>query len=323
MVTRQRRVRVGRDPRRRRVVADAADRGVHGSTSAAGQAAAGVRHATAPAPTCHPPPRSRRRRRSGEQTDADLRARNGQRQPPTADAARPGAARVAGVDVRAYVGVPLAADRLAARSIVLAQGLAALAAGVAPAPPRPAFVGAWRELVDHARDLGQVVPVAASLTRREQSSAVDSPAGGGTGPPRRQLTSSGRPCRSPTRRARPTGGRSTTSAGRCRPRWAGGGGGGPRSAWRRSAAGTRASPDAARRRRGAPARLGISRPPPTKLACRPNVGCVSWCLAAARITSCPSRQGRVRRVRGMRTMDRLHEVHRSRLARAGGSRAGR
>jgi hypothetical protein len=34
------------------------------------------------------------------------------------------------------------------------------------------FVGAWRELVDHARDLGQPVPVGALATRREQSVAL-------------------------------------------------------------------------------------------------------------------------------------------------------
>ncbi len=36
-------------------------------------------------------------------------------------------------------------------------------------------VGAWRELVDHARDLGQAVPVTMSTTRREQSTAITSP----------------------------------------------------------------------------------------------------------------------------------------------------
>jgi hypothetical protein len=36
------------------------------------------------------------------------------------------------------------------------------------------IAGAWRELVDHARDLGQAVPVTAVATRREQSSAIES-----------------------------------------------------------------------------------------------------------------------------------------------------
>jgi Transglutaminase-like superfamily len=36
------------------------------------------------------------------------------------------------------------------------------------------IVGAWRELVDHARDLGHPVPVGSVVTRREQSVAVDS-----------------------------------------------------------------------------------------------------------------------------------------------------
>ena len=34
------------------------------------------------------------------------------------------------------------------------------------------FVGAWRELVDHARDLGQVVPLGPTVTRREQSAGI-------------------------------------------------------------------------------------------------------------------------------------------------------
>ncbi len=41
------------------------------------------------------------------------------------------------------------------------------------------FVGAWRELVDHARDLGQPVPVGALATRREQSVVL--PTGGAIG----------------------------------------------------------------------------------------------------------------------------------------------
>ena len=36
------------------------------------------------------------------------------------------------------------------------------------------FVGAWRELVDHARDLGQPVPLGPTVTRREQSGAIGS-----------------------------------------------------------------------------------------------------------------------------------------------------
>ncbi|PUA81701.1 DUF3488 and transglutaminase-like domain-containing protein [Nocardioides currus] len=34
------------------------------------------------------------------------------------------------------------------------------------------FVGAWRELVDHARDLGQPVPLGPTVTRREQSGSI-------------------------------------------------------------------------------------------------------------------------------------------------------
>ena len=38
--------------------------------------------------------------------------------------------------------------------------------------PSARFVGAWRELVDHARDLGQVVPLGPTVTRREQSVGI-------------------------------------------------------------------------------------------------------------------------------------------------------
>ena len=34
------------------------------------------------------------------------------------------------------------------------------------------FVGAWRELVDHARDLGRPVPLGPTVTRREQSGSI-------------------------------------------------------------------------------------------------------------------------------------------------------
>ena len=36
------------------------------------------------------------------------------------------------------------------------------------------IVGAWRELVDHARDLGQPVPLGPTVTRREQSGTIGS-----------------------------------------------------------------------------------------------------------------------------------------------------
>ena len=48
------------------------------------------------------------------------------------------------------------------------------------------FVGAWRELVDHARDLGQVVPLGPTVTRREQSAGI---ASGQAGPLARRADS--------------------------------------------------------------------------------------------------------------------------------------
>ncbi len=107
-----------------------------------------------------------------DQTDTQLRARKGQ-DTPDRPAPDPGLPRWL-VWTLLLGGVPLLAVGSLLASIVLVKAWRRSrrrTSGTASAR----VVGAWRELVDHARDLGQAVPVGASLTRREQSSSVDSP----------------------------------------------------------------------------------------------------------------------------------------------------
>ena len=70
-----------------------------------------------------------------------------------------------------YIGLPLLAAALLLAAVV---GLKAWRRhrrrSAASASAR--FVGAWRELVDHARDLGQPVPLGPTVTRREQSAGI-------------------------------------------------------------------------------------------------------------------------------------------------------
>ena len=90
------------------------------------------------------------------------------------------------------------------------------------------FVGAWRELVDHARDLGQPVPLGPTVTRREQSGAIGSEQAPVPGAPRRRLRlrpehpRGGRP-------RRRTGRLWTPSDARCRGPWVAVSGCSPRS----------------------------------------------------------------------------------------------
>ncbi len=116
-----------------------------------------------PPPNPIPPPSD-----AGDQTDADLKERKATRK--KAEEKEGILAEVpawVGVIVR-YVGGPLLA-LLALLALVV--GLKLLrrrrrrSAGTASAR----FVGGWRDLVDHARDLGQVMPLGPTVTRREQS----------------------------------------------------------------------------------------------------------------------------------------------------------
>ena len=76
-----------------------------------------------------------------------------------------------------YVGVPLVALTILLSSIVVAKLLRRRRRRTR-SKISSRFVGAWRELVDHARDLGQPVPVGAGVTRREQSRRLGSPGAG-------------------------------------------------------------------------------------------------------------------------------------------------
>ncbi len=117
-----------------------------------------------PPPNPIPPPSD-----AGEQSDADLKERKATRKKAEKDEQGIIAGLPAWVGVvLAYVGGPLLLVALLLGAVI---GLKAWRRhrrrSAASASAR--FVGAWRELVDHARDLGQVVPLGPTLTRREQS----------------------------------------------------------------------------------------------------------------------------------------------------------
>ncbi len=121
-----------------------------------------------PPPAPIPPPSD-----AGDPSDAELKERKAdkvsQDEAPSLVESLPGWV----VFVGKYVGGPL---------VLLAAILAAIIAlkmlrrqrrrNVASVSAR--FVGAWRELVDHARDLGQTVPLGPGVTRREQSGSLGS-----------------------------------------------------------------------------------------------------------------------------------------------------
>jgi hypothetical protein len=104
-----------------------------------------------------------------EQNDAELDARKGDRDADE-DGGLPAWVRV----VLLYVALPLLVVALLLSSVVLAKVLRRRRRRAADRMSAR-VVGAWRELVDHARDLGQPVPVGAGWTRREQSLSVASP----------------------------------------------------------------------------------------------------------------------------------------------------
>lgn len=124
-----------------------------------------------PPPAPIPPPSD-----AGDQSDADLKERKADKE--EADEEDEEESVVAGLPgwivlVATYVGGPLLVLLLLVATIL---GLKLLRrhrrrnATVVSAR----FVGAWRELVDHARDLGQPVPLGPTVTRREQSGAIGS-----------------------------------------------------------------------------------------------------------------------------------------------------
>ena len=120
-----------------------------------------------PPPNPIPPPSD-----AGEQSDADLKERKATRKKTEEDedgliAGLPGWVGF----VVTYVGGPLVLVALLLGAVIALKAWRRhrrRSADVVSAR----FVGAWRELVDHARDLGQVVPLGPSVTRREQSVGI-------------------------------------------------------------------------------------------------------------------------------------------------------
>jgi hypothetical protein len=120
-----------------------------------------------PPPNPIPPPSD-----AGEQSDADLKERRATRKKAEEDAEGiiPGLPGWVSA-VLTYVGVPLLVIALLLGAVVGLKALRRRRRRTADSPSAR-FVGAWRELVDHARDLGQVVPLGPTVTRREQSTGI-------------------------------------------------------------------------------------------------------------------------------------------------------
>lgn len=118
-----------------------------------------------PPPNPIPPPSD-----AGEQSDADLKERKASRKDADEEGLIPGLPAWVGVVVT-YVGGPLLLVALVLGAIVGAKALRRRRRRSAESPSAR-FVGAWRELVDQARDLGQVVPLGPTVTRREQSVGI-------------------------------------------------------------------------------------------------------------------------------------------------------
>jgi hypothetical protein len=119
-----------------------------------------------PPPNPIPPPSD-----AGEQSDADLKERKATRKKAEQDEGLiPGLPGWVGAVVK-YVGLPLLLAALVLGAIVAFKAWRRHRRRSAESASAR-FVGAWRELVDHARDLGQVVPLGPTVTRREQSVGI-------------------------------------------------------------------------------------------------------------------------------------------------------
>jgi hypothetical protein len=120
-----------------------------------------------PPPAPIPPPSD-----AGDQSDADLKERKAKNDEDEDESL---AERIPAwvVFLGTYVGGPLLLLAAILASIIgvklLRRRRRRSAASVSAR-----FVGAWRELVDHARDLGQPVPLGPTVTRREQSGSIGS-----------------------------------------------------------------------------------------------------------------------------------------------------
>lgn len=126
-----------------------------------------------PPPAPIPPPST-----VGEQTDAELNAHRNRRDGDDDGFTVPGWLRA----ILVYVGLPLLVLAAIAAAIVGAKTLRRRRRRT-HARVSARFVGGWRELVDHARDLGATVTTAG--TRREQAVLVAAASGGAPGLARR------------------------------------------------------------------------------------------------------------------------------------------
>ena len=120
-----------------------------------------------PPPNPIPPPSD-----AGEQSDADLKERKATRK----KAEKQDSGIIADLPswigaVVTYVGGPLLLAALLLGAVVAVKAVRRRRRRRA-ASVSARFVGGWRELVDHARDLGQVVPLGPTVTRREQSVGI-------------------------------------------------------------------------------------------------------------------------------------------------------
>ncbi|WP_151084478.1 transglutaminase-like domain-containing protein [Nocardioides cynanchi] len=124
--------------------------------------------AVVPPPQPIPPPSS-----AGDQSDTDMRAQKSRHTtttpPPTTSRAAAWVGRVV-----TYVGVPVLLVAAVVGGILGAKLLRRRRRRTAPRISSR-FVGGWHELVDHARDLGQPIPVG-MVTRREQAGWFADPA---------------------------------------------------------------------------------------------------------------------------------------------------
>jgi hypothetical protein len=119
-----------------------------------------------PPPNPIPPPSD-----AGEQSDADLKERKASKKKAAEDEGL-----IAGIPswvgvVVTYVGGPLLLVALLLGAVLALKAWRRHRRRSADSVSAR-FVGAWRELVDHARDLGQPVPLGPMVTRREQSVGI-------------------------------------------------------------------------------------------------------------------------------------------------------
>lgn len=121
-----------------------------------------------PPPAPIPPPSD-----AGDQSDADLKERKATKDDQEDETSLGERIPAWVVFIGKYVGSPLLVVAAILGAIVGAKVLRRRRRRTA-ASVSARFVGAWRELVDHARDLGQPVPLGPTITRREQSGSIGS-----------------------------------------------------------------------------------------------------------------------------------------------------